>query len=58
MTTTVLYHKASVLMGQLEDSEASLPEWKRKLIYDYLEEAQKTISLDDRRFVHNRRRGL
>ena len=55
MTTTVLYHKASVLMGQLEDSEASLPEWKRKLIYDYLEEAQKIIGLEDRRGGHVRR---
>ena len=55
MTQRVLYHKANVLMGQLEDCEASLPEWKRKMVYDFLEEAQKIIGLEDRRVVHARR---
>ena len=54
MTQTVLYAKTKVLMGMLEDNEDGLPSWKRKLIYDHLEEAQDIMTTPDRRGIQRR----
>ena len=50
MTELVLYQKAQVLMGMLEDTnESMMPGWKKKAVYDLLEKAQETLTLADRR---------
>lgn len=52
MVQTGLYAKAGVVMGMLEDKETGLSDWKRKLIFDYLEEVQVLINKADRRKDH------
>ena len=54
MTQTALFAKTKVLLGMLEDKEDGLPAWKRKLIYDHLEEAQDIMTTPDRRGVQRR----
>lgn len=50
MTELVLYGKAKVLMGMLEDlNESDMPSWKKKAIWQGMEDAQNAIKMMDRR---------
>lgn len=50
MTEVALYAKAKTLMEMLEEmDEGSIPNWRKKVIYDHIEEAQSMLHRPDRR---------